>query len=372
MRCPKCHYLSFEPEPRCRNCGHALDLSGPLDVAIPGLITDEPAAAADVADAPAPTPARIPAPAPARPARAADQGGPPPSLLRERPRLAPDTPTPAGPFDDTRAEAARAVTEAENAPAVPEPVAPLRREATRPTPRVTPPTTELPLFVRGLSDTAGIAPELDAPLVKVPSTPRAPLAVRMRTPEPAPAPPSEVRGTDEMDPFDRDLLDDLKRLERFEPRDDAAGIRESTDRADEHDQTAASARALAASIDAAVLVSIMIVVLWMTLRWCDLSLGQITMLPVAPMATFFAMMVLGYWLLFTAAGGQTLGKMAAHLRVVDATAEEPEMVTIGQAFRRSCASVLTVATLGLGWLPGLFGDGRALHDRLAGTRVIRS
>ena len=78
------------------------------------------------------------------------------------------------------------------------------------------------------------------------------------------------------------------------------------------------------------------------------------------------------WLLFTAAGGQTLGKMAAHLRVVDATAEEPEMVTIGQAFRRSCASVLTVATLGLGWLPGLFGDGRALHDRLAGTRVIRS
>ena len=24
MRCPKCHYLSFEPEPRCRNCGYDL------------------------------------------------------------------------------------------------------------------------------------------------------------------------------------------------------------------------------------------------------------------------------------------------------------------------------------------------------------
>src|SRR5262245_9547055 len=24
MRCPKCHYLSFEPEPRCRNCGFDL------------------------------------------------------------------------------------------------------------------------------------------------------------------------------------------------------------------------------------------------------------------------------------------------------------------------------------------------------------
>ena len=25
MRCPKCHYLSFEPEPRCRNCGFDLE-----------------------------------------------------------------------------------------------------------------------------------------------------------------------------------------------------------------------------------------------------------------------------------------------------------------------------------------------------------
>ena len=24
MKCPKCHYLSFEPEPRCRNCGYDL------------------------------------------------------------------------------------------------------------------------------------------------------------------------------------------------------------------------------------------------------------------------------------------------------------------------------------------------------------
>src|SRR4029453_14289196 len=33
MRCPKCHYLSFEPEPRCRNCG--FDLAMPeADLAI--------------------------------------------------------------------------------------------------------------------------------------------------------------------------------------------------------------------------------------------------------------------------------------------------------------------------------------------------
>ena len=27
MRCPKCHYLSFEPEARCRNCGYDLALA---------------------------------------------------------------------------------------------------------------------------------------------------------------------------------------------------------------------------------------------------------------------------------------------------------------------------------------------------------
>ena len=30
MKCPKCHYLSFDPEPRCRNCGYDLELSGDL------------------------------------------------------------------------------------------------------------------------------------------------------------------------------------------------------------------------------------------------------------------------------------------------------------------------------------------------------
>jgi uncharacterized RDD family membrane protein YckC len=285
--------------------------------------------------------------------------------------------SPAGPFDHTGAEAARLITPEEivpaaSEPALPEPAAPPRREAPRPAASVPQPTAELPLFVKGLSDVAGIAPELDEPLVKVPSTPRPPLAVRMRTPEPALAPPVEENAVEELDAFDRDLLDDLNRLNRFESRHAAAEVRESADSADGDEQTAASARALAAGIDVAVLASIMIAVLWMTLRWCDLSLDQITVLPVAPMTTFFAILVLGYWLLFTAAGGQTLGKMAAHLRVVDATTDEPEMVTISQAFRRSCASVLTVATLGLGWLPGLFGDRRTLHDRLAGTRVIRS
>ena len=41
MRCPKCHYLSFDPEPRCKNCGYGMVLDdaaeelGPLDRAEP-------------------------------------------------------------------------------------------------------------------------------------------------------------------------------------------------------------------------------------------------------------------------------------------------------------------------------------------------
>src|SRR5512145_2427296 len=27
MRCPKCHYLSFDPEPRCKNCGFDLEVA---------------------------------------------------------------------------------------------------------------------------------------------------------------------------------------------------------------------------------------------------------------------------------------------------------------------------------------------------------
>ena len=29
MKCPKCHYLSFEPEPRCKNCGYGFSFSEP-------------------------------------------------------------------------------------------------------------------------------------------------------------------------------------------------------------------------------------------------------------------------------------------------------------------------------------------------------
>jgi len=43
MRCPKCHYLSFDPEPRCKNCGYGLSLDEPdLLIRDSGASDDEP------------------------------------------------------------------------------------------------------------------------------------------------------------------------------------------------------------------------------------------------------------------------------------------------------------------------------------------
>jgi uncharacterized RDD family membrane protein YckC len=39
--------------------------------------------------------------------------------------------------------------------------------------------------------------------------------------------------------------------------------------------------------------------------------------------------------------------------------------------RRTSAGVVSFLLLGLGFIPALFGEHRALHDRLAGTRVVR-
>jgi uncharacterized RDD family membrane protein YckC len=84
----------------------------------------------------------------------------------------------------------------------------------------------------------------------------------------------------------------------------------------------------------------------------------------------------GYFVMFTAATGQTIGKMAADIRVVgapDATDAQPR-VTFGRALVRAAAYLASLLPAGLGFLPAFIGprDHRALHDRIAGTRVVRA
>ncbi|HUL73768.1 MAG TPA: RDD family protein [Vicinamibacterales bacterium] len=353
MKCPKCHYLSFEPEPRCRHCGYDFSLAEP-DLAI-------------------------------KPA--ADDDGPLSDfrLHDDDARSAPVTLGPIRPASSARkrpAASALALTLEKPEPAPdfrPEPPRPRLAHPPAPT------TTELPLFVKGLAETgadeaspaeAAPAPEPVAepslePLVKMPPVARAPLAVRRRAPdsgriqrtESAEAPVARKLG-----PFDHDLLEDLKRIEAkaagrsgsIEPR--SAG------------SPAAVRRVAAAGIDLALLASLCAVVVWFTLRQCELTFAQVGILPIVPMVGFLLLLVLGYLLLFTAASGQTIGKMALGLRVVNQPddAVQSAAPTLQQAAYRSLLTLPSVLVLGLGFLPALVGAGRAFHDRLAGTRVVRA
>ena len=124
----------------------------------------------------------------------------------------------------------------------------------------------------------------------------------------------------------------------------------------------------AAAIDAALLAGIDGVLLSFTLRLCGLGPSEIRVLPLVPLLAFLIALNVGYLVLFTGTLGQTLGKMAVGIRVVPVGREAMD---IPRAVWRTLALLLSIGSAGLGLLPAAFGDFRALHDRLAGTRVIQ-
>ena len=100
-----------------------------------------------------------------------------------------------------------------------------------------------------------------------------------------------------------------------------------------------------------------------SLTWSDWQL-----LSPLPLLAFLALIKFAYFSAFTALGGQTIGKMAMHIRVVS---EQNRLVDPAHAVRRSLAGALSLLTLGIGFLPALVTtERRALHDRLAHTRVV--
>jgi uncharacterized RDD family membrane protein YckC len=130
----------------------------------------------------------------------------------------------------------------------------------------------------------------------------------------------------------------------------------------------------AAIIDAALIGGVSAGVLAITLRWLDLPLAQASMLPVVPIVAFLLFVAIGYLLMFTAAGGQTIGKMITGIRVVPdgAGGDAAGSLSVRQALYREVLTVPSVLMLGAGFVPGLVGERRALHDRLAHTRVVRA
>jgi uncharacterized RDD family membrane protein YckC len=230
------------------------------------------------------------------------------------------------------------------------------------------PTSELPLFVRGLK-TAPI--EQEETVFAVPPAPP-PLSVRRSTPDPA-----HVR--QKYKNADVDLFQSIDRSERIsvEPAASASEMKAATVvDPGQGDATVVtvSDRITAATLDGVLLAAINFAVVWFTLRLCGLTLQELGVLPLLPMLAFFLLVDAGYLILFTASSGQTVGKMAAGIRVVGSSSEEGLRltVTLPQAALRSLLTFPSVLVLGAGFLPVLVGAGRALHDRVAETRVVRA
>nr|MBA2353148.1 RDD family protein [Acidobacteriota bacterium] len=130
------------------------------------------------------------------------------------------------------------------------------------------------------------------------------------------------------------------------------------------------ARLAAGAIDAALLLTLDLVVLWLTLRVAGLTLAEWRVLRLVPLGGFLFLLDTAYLVTFTAASGQSIGKMLGGVRVVD---QSEGRVPFGHAVLRSVVLLLCALPFGLGLLPLLFdAEARGPHDRLAGTRVIPS
>jgi uncharacterized RDD family membrane protein YckC len=248
---------------------------------------------------------------------------------------------------------------------VPDPVAP--RPITE--------SFDLPLF-SGRSQ-----PVDDRPLVNARAVPRTPLSVRKQAPVIHRAPRRHV---DEGDPhldleFSDDLDDDVDHVDDVDDHAHA-GITTSA-AAQRHVEpsgvattASAPARIFAGAIDLLVLGGIDAAVLHLTLKICQLQYSDIRALPIAPFASFLLILNGGYFTAFTAAGGQSIGKMAARIKVIPSDREGwSDRVPLGQAVLRAASYLVSALPAGLGFLPAVVGsDKRALHDRLAHTRVVKA
>jgi uncharacterized RDD family membrane protein YckC len=362
VKCPKCHYLGFETGDRCRNCGYDFSLltvaeSEPADYEIhPAAIDDVPVHVVE----------RI------------DQGDDPwlgTETQAEDPRIelatrvpetqgttetVPDLPLTLPPTvaDGLLAPPPFAETPVDLTVQL-KPIAPFLSAMS-----VQPPAASsdrmLPLFKRGQEHD-------DEPLIKMPAAPRPPLAVR-RTPDTprlraVPRPLSRLLAPPPLQ-FPEEGV--ARATMRQEPASPPAQPERSPASVVESIQPIA--RVAAALIDGGILLGIDAAVVYFTVRMAGLSMEEWTTLPVAPLATFLALLTVSYLCAFTAVGGQTIGKMALGTCVVDA---DGRPVDAARALRRTSAVMVSFLFFGIGFIPALFGEHRALHDRYAGTRVVR-
>jgi uncharacterized RDD family membrane protein YckC len=316
VKCPKCGYLGFEHVDRCRHCGYEFSLASAVSIPDISIREDERSL----------------------------------SPLEDLALM--DSATPAPP-DVRLADAALDLDRMFGEPDPP--AAPVTRS--RPAPP-SPSRDELSLFGPPIPD--------DAPLITRASPPRPPLAVRRATPE-VPRLRSEPR---------LPSLDLAPEPERESPGAALAAATARTDREssanrefESGENAGIGSRLLAVVIDLLILAAVDIVVVYFTMQICGLTVADLGILPKGPLLAFLVVQNCGYFVAFTA-GGQTLGKMVAGIRVVPFDSETS--LDVGRAFLRTMMWMVLAVPAGLGFLSALFSsDHRGLHDRFAGTRVVR-
>lgn len=352
MKCPKCGYLGFETTDRCRNCqydfslspfsaepdlalGHDRGADSNQDFELPAIVRQTDSLAAGALDLdrlfgdPESPPAEPERPMVLAPVTPASRPAP----------IAPPLPIDVGPHG------AAFMTLAEEPAASAEPAADEPRTGTAP-------------------ESAGpnALPFDDAPLLP-PRAARTPLAVRRATPEiprnrPRTTRPVRMETRLGFEPAPPELTGSEAHALATET---AASLRPAP---------ALGARVGAGAIDVALLALVDAAILLLTLRIAGLenTMADLQVIPPAPFIGFLAVLAFGYEAAFTVAGGQTIGKMLLKQRVIG---DDGRPIDAAGGVLRAAGCLLVPVTLGLSYVPALFSsDHRALHDRLAGTRVV--
>lgn len=305
MKCPKCDYLGFDSGDRCRNCGYEFSLMGDAAARTP---------ATGSGAGRTPPPGHVGHPSLREPGLARG------SKYRRT--------------DDSGLDAGvdrKLAGQAEGTP------------------------IDLPLF--GEAGGLGALPP-----------PRPPLQVRRATPAPGRLRHRPATPRPEALKLDLEAAPAPVPVPAAPPQAAAAEREATAPVASAGRMASAGQRVTAASIDLALSAALDAVVLYFTLRLCELTSNDVHLLPIVPLIAFFLVLNGGYVILLTGTLGQTLGKMVAGIEVVT---DRRGGMDIGRATLRAAAAVLAIAPVGLGWVFGLVGDRRALHDRLTGTRVIQ-
>jgi len=205
--------------------------------------------------------------------------------------------------------------------------------------------------------------ESDEPMIRRASPPRTPLSVRRATPE-----VPRVRTQSKMPMLE--LGSDQLEGERAHRTRSMMQDRPSDSEAADLEPASMMSRFLAAAVDLSILAVIDVVVIYFTMQICGLTMADVSVLPKGPLLAFLLVQNGGYLVAFTA-GGQTLGKMAAGIKVVPS--ESDATLDVGHSILRTAVWAVLVIPAGLGFLTAFLShDRRGLHDRCAGTRVVRA